>query len=131
MVRCNGVKVRGGWPPTSCPLQRGVRPLILIPTMSQDPLIRLRGFNAFRHPAQALLKRGGFAINFLQTKCVIFQVDMCIGQARQDNTSPQICFFCTDIQQFIPAHCKNFAMINQHCTRSWQCSVHGVDAGVV
>jgi hypothetical protein len=99
--------------------------------MSQDPIALPGHPGAFHHPAQAFRKGGCFAIYFLQTEGVMLQVEMGIGQAGQNNTPLKIHPIGTGIQQLIPTHSKNFAVVDQQCTRERLRGMHGMDAGVV
>ena len=68
-------------------------PYVLIPAMTEDPFAGLCPLGTFLHAAQAFLFRCGFTVDLLQSKGVMLQMQMRVGEAWQNHAAAEIFLF--------------------------------------
>jgi hypothetical protein len=99
--------------------------------MTHDPFTIPHCLHAFRHAAQTFLQRGRFAVNFLQAEGIILQMNMCVGETRQNDASAEIELLGAGIEQFVAANRDDFTAVNEQSGGCLLRGVEGVDVGVV
>ena len=111
-----------------------MRPHILIPTVTENPIAGFGLLNALLDAAQAFLLGVYFAVDFLQTERILLQMQMRVGETRGDHAPTHVFFlrFWIFIQQIVRfADREDAFAVNDDGGCGGLRRVLGDDAGVV